>query len=611
MSACVPKIARDDPLHKRITIFLWLCLFVYTCLPLLTNKLFDAHDISYHLNRIEGMAAALGNGQFPVRMHPNILNDYGYPNSIFYPELFLYLPAALRAVGVNVNICYKVLLGIINALCVSLSLFSFRRIFRSRYAAYTGTVLYSLSLYRLLCIYVRGAVAEALAMSFLPLAALGIYEIFIRDSGKWYYLAIAFACVLQSHIITAELLLYVCIITAIVCVKRLFSKKCRRLLAALKAASAVLLLNLWFLVPFFDFERIGVKITSTDVSFWRNTINPPSKIFAIIFPVSRLLGTVDNMPYTIGFSLFMLLTAFAVLLLLKRCGAGSGRISGGSGASASGGVRSGFYRSCREKKMFYIGGHGLIAAAVCMFMSTCLFPWYVFRFIPVLNRIASSMQFPWRLLSIGSLSACITATAFCMILKSDRRVSGKVLFVTVSAASLICANILIDSVLMYMPYFGNSARFNVTAPVDDPAWVYDGQYSLKSTDIDLLAVRGETAVASNENMRLYDIVRSKGTLSVNFSVENSGAGAGTGTSDYIELPVSWYPHYVSRIDGEIVPNDPGENNVIRVYTEGRSSGCVTVRWESPAIYRICEIMSLLSLILLSVYIVTKRAKVRK
>ena len=126
---------------KQLTVFLWLCVWAFACLPLFTDKLFDAHDISYHLNRIEGIAAALRDGQFPVRIHPNILNDYGYANSIFYPELFLYLPGALRALGVNLNICYKILIAALNAGTVGIAYYSFRRLFKSQYAAYLGTVL--------------------------------------------------------------------------------------------------------------------------------------------------------------------------------------------------------------------------------------------------------------------------------------------------------------------------------------------------------------------------------------------------------------------------------------------------------------------------------------
>ena len=275
---------------KQLTVFLWLCVWAFACLPLFTDKLFDAHDISYHLNRIEGIAAALRGGQFPVRIHPNILNDYGYANSIFYPELFLYLPGALRALGVNLNICYKILIAALNAGTVGIAYYSFRRLFKSQYAAYLGTVLYGLSLYRLLCIYVRGAIGEVLAMMFLPLAALGLYEIFFGNPHKWYYLAIAFIGILQSHIITAQLTLYVCLFAALIAFSKLIEHKCRRLLAAVKAAVLTILVNLWFLVPFFDFVRMGVKITSTDFVYWGNTINPPSEIFAFLYPVTKEIG---------------------------------------------------------------------------------------------------------------------------------------------------------------------------------------------------------------------------------------------------------------------------------------------------------------------------------
>ncbi|MFR1517707.1 MAG: hypothetical protein ACLSVG_02870 [Clostridia bacterium] len=548
---------------KRLTVFLWLCVFAYTCLPLFTDKLFDAHDISYHLNRIEGIAAALKNGQFPVRIHPNILNDYGYANSIFYPEIFLYLPGALRALGVNLSICYKILIAALNAGTVSIAYYSFKRLFKSQYAAYLGTVLYGLSLYRLLCIYVRGAVGEVLAMMFLPLAALGLYEIFYGNPQKWYYLAIAFIGILQSHIITAQLMLYTCILAALVALHKLIEKKCRRLLAAVKAAVLTIVVNLWFLIPFFDFMRAGVKITGTDFVYWGNTINPPSKLFAFLYPVTRNMTTRDNMPRSIGLSLFLLLLIFIGYWLQKR--------------------RQDV--SLRERRLYFLGKSGLLFGGIALYMSTCLFPWILFKYVPLLNRIASSMQFPWRLLSIGSAAACITAVAACLLLRRDTKISGKILFIAVSVVTVFSSTVLIDNIVYNMPLFGD---IHLSAPIDDPNWVYDGQYSLKSTDIDSLAKRGEIVLASNATCRLSEIVRSGGALTVSFVTEKPSA------EDYVEVPISWYPHYASTIDGTDVKNEPGYNNVIRVYTQGRSTGTVRVEWKSPVLYRVVECISLLA-----------------
>ncbi len=553
---------RRSKQSKRMTVFLWLCVIAYASLPLFTDKLFDAHDISYHLNRIEGISAALQSGQFPVRIHPNILNDYGYANSIFYPEIFLYLPGALRALGVNLNICYKIMVLLINAGTVWIAYFSFNRLFKSRYAAYLGTVLYGLSLYRLLCIFVRGAIGEALAMMFLPLAALGLYEIFFGNPRRWYYLAIAFIGILQSHIITAQLTLYVCLFAGLIAFSKLIENKCRRLRAAAKAAALTVLVNLWFLIPFFDFVRAGVKITSTDFVYWGNTINPPSELFALFYPVTKGMTRRENMPHSVGFFLFFLFVLFVAFCIQKRKKPMAGH----------------------ERRLYFLGRIGLLFGGIALYMSTCLFPWILFKYVPLLNRIASSLQFPWRLLSVGSAAACITGISVCLLLRRDTKRSGKIIFIAVTLCTVFTASVLIDNHVYNAAVFGD---IHLSAPVDDPNWVYGGQYSLKNTDIDRLAKRGEVVVCSNSTCHLSEITRNGGVLNVSFSVETPSSG------DYVEVPLSWYPHYSSEIDGAEVRNEPGDNNVIRVYTDGRRSGTVRVQWKSPTLYRISEVVSLL------------------
>ena len=110
---------------------------------------------------------------------------------------------------------------------------------------------------------------------------------------------------------------------------------------------------------------------------------------------------------------------------------------------------------------------------------------------------------------------------------------------------------------------------------------------MKSTDIDRLAKRGEVVVPSNSTCQSSEITRSGGTLIVSFSVNAPSS------EDYVEVPISWYPHYEATIDGKEVKNEPGDNNVIRVYTEGRHSGTIRVKWKAPIFYRILECISLL------------------
>ena len=83
-----------DDSDANIHLFL-IALGLFSSYPLYTFYLQYGHDLLFHLFRIDGIADGLQSGQFPVRLYGNDLNGYGYGVSMFYPELFLYVPALL------------------------------------------------------------------------------------------------------------------------------------------------------------------------------------------------------------------------------------------------------------------------------------------------------------------------------------------------------------------------------------------------------------------------------------------------------------------------------------------------------------------------------------
>ena len=72
-----------------------------------------ADDIVFHTNRILGIAEALKGGQFPVKYYPNWYNGAGYFSSIFYGDIFLYIPALLVIIGLPIKISYYIFVFLI------------------------------------------------------------------------------------------------------------------------------------------------------------------------------------------------------------------------------------------------------------------------------------------------------------------------------------------------------------------------------------------------------------------------------------------------------------------------------------------------------------------
>lgn len=167
---CQPAYFRGELISGRRMSFLLLLIMgitaIYVSAPLFASDLSGGYDLIYHVNRIEGLAQSLACGQFPVRVHSGILNKYGYTNSIFYPELFLYFPAGLRLLGMSLMNCYKVFAIASSFATVAIAYIAFSQLFSSRSAGLMATILYTLSPYRIACIYERSAVGEYLAMTF-------------------------------------------------------------------------------------------------------------------------------------------------------------------------------------------------------------------------------------------------------------------------------------------------------------------------------------------------------------------------------------------------------------------------------------------------------------
>ena len=114
------------PADRKRRLELLGLLILLSGIPLMADYFYaDAHDLAFHLMRIEGLKEELLNGSFPVRMQTYWLNGYGYPVSIFYGDLLLYIPAVLRIFGVSVLASYNIYVLLINAGTVFISYFCF------------------------------------------------------------------------------------------------------------------------------------------------------------------------------------------------------------------------------------------------------------------------------------------------------------------------------------------------------------------------------------------------------------------------------------------------------------------------------------------------------
>ena len=238
--------------EKKDLLLLTLFILIVSCGCLIYPEIPFGHDGRFHLSRISSLRDAILLGyDFPVKIYPNYFNGIGYGNGLFYPDLFLYIPAYISTLGINVITSYKITLVLCSIFTILFMYKCSKAITNSHYAAYISTLIYTLSGYRLCNMYDRGAIGELLAMCFIPLSFYGFYHIMWRDKNKCLFFIIGFTGLLMSHIISSVLYIIFLVILFIIQTPYLF-KNIYRLKPLLFSLFLILLLVSYFYIPMIE-----------------------------------------------------------------------------------------------------------------------------------------------------------------------------------------------------------------------------------------------------------------------------------------------------------------------------------------------------------------------
>lgn len=242
---------KEKIIDKSKVVGIILILTFLISIPYLNFEPITTHDISYHTNRIIAISEELKAGHFPVLIHSNLLDGFGYAGPLFYPELFLYIPAILTAFGLNFLTSYKLFTMLTTFFTLLFTYYSANHIFKKKNYAWTITILYGTSFYRLADIYERGAIGEVLAIVFLPIILCGLYEIIFGENKKWWIICFGIFGLINSHILTFTmsliLILAICLLNVVI----IFKDK-KRLTTLIIAGVISILLILSFVLPYLE-----------------------------------------------------------------------------------------------------------------------------------------------------------------------------------------------------------------------------------------------------------------------------------------------------------------------------------------------------------------------
>lgn len=533
-------------------------------LPLFSNYLYFGHDLDYHLQRITAMAAELSYGQFPVRLTTDSLNGYGYANPLCYCELFLTLPALLYNAWLPLRTCYQVYIFAVTLATVAIAYHSFGTITASRKLGLLGAGLYTLSCYRMVCIYVRAAVGEYTAIAFLPLILAGLYNIYTTEKprfAQWAPMAFGMAALVQCHLLSCEL---IALLLVVFCLLRLRETlRPARLLAWLKAALLALALSAWYFFPFLISTReINLMVNGPLIGKIQGQGTYLVQLFS---PFGcgyggTADGTSNDMTLTLGLPLaagFMLV----IYCLLRR---------------------ERWQQQETLRRMQTAFGFAILT----LVLSLRVFPWdgvqnWLGR---AAGKMAGMFQYPWRFLSLATVLLCLAVLLAVQLLqeKNARLAKGA------AAALAACALLTVGVVQTQITTGMSEQAYNVFLNRQPNAATGVGEYLIDGTS------GYETIWAQpkpgSEELQLLSYEKRGGKAYL--TVENDGDAAD------ISVPIFNYGHYyaVDEATGDAYALGTGENARITLNIPAGYTGTIVIAYHAPVYWRAFELVSLLALI---------------
>lgn len=576
---------KDWTQNNLLVIFGIFLIAIFTSLPLFMRGISLQQDLNYHLLRIQTMTDCLKSGQFPVRMNAGWMGGYGYPDSIFYGNLLLYLPVVFEFVGFKLYQAYKIYAFTINLLTAIFSYICAYTISKNKSIGIACAFAYTAVPYRLTLIYINEFVGFYSGITFFPLVVLSLYKLYTCDlsSSKTkikisIMLALSMSGLILTHILSTLLATGCIFITSIILFKKTFKKD--TITTYVMAILETFGLSCYFIVPFLDYY-INVPIVSKSARIAKQIPHIKGsgvnllQLFGYNVEAQKAISydiagnEIITWNYSIGLVYILLLIICISLLITKR--------------------------ASRPIKWLST------SAFISIWISTCYFPWDYLSDICVPFRWLSVVQFAWRYLSIVNIVMftllCLTVSLISEIIEPSVKIPKNAI---INAICLFIASICISQCCNYASDYAKDALIFYFA--DKSALqeyeTLGEEYLLDGSSPHQEILTHE--LASSENIQ--SIFISQNGCHYQFECANS-----TPTKGWVEIPIFNYKGYkaTDNISRPLVIEN-GNNNVIKIIVPENYSGTIDVDFKEPIYWRISEIITLISAFVIMMLIKNKK-----
>ena len=563
--------------NKKIIETIYIILAVLLTLFVLGKTIFS-YDISgtndgyLHLIKIIGVNDIIESGQFPPIIEAGFCN--GYAINLFYNPLTTYISLLCGVILNNFAYGIKLMLFIMMLLAIVFMYKFIKEFTGKKEIAIVAAIFYVTNPYYLSNIYIRGAIGESAALTFLPLLFLGVYSLFNGDRKKHYFITIAATGLILTHNITT---LYAAIISFIYVIINFNKLKEKDILIKL-------LINILFIVGltiFFIYPLLLHSFSGEYVIFDSDLMRTNGERVA-----SGVISFKELFMEIPGQEVIFRLNIIQVVLFILSIFC---------------------YRFIDKKdRKIYLSFiiFAILSVILCMTKN-------IWKFAP---DILCNIQFPWRLLGFSGffISTIAGINLFIILKKIFKNKENGLIFVIIPIALL---SLLYAYSLDYKDYttkkddnesiefinnnINNIVYMNINReymPSKTYIALYKNQERVKGDNVFIL--EGEALIESeNKNELIYNIKLSD-------IKENTS----------IEVPFLYYKGYSAYIENEkngrkeidVKESDYGflKIDIPNEY----ENGMIKVEYKTPITYYIVYIISFVTLIGFIIYIVLNTAK---
>lgn len=514
--------------------------------PALKTTFVIGHDGTYHMARLLNLADGLKNGQFPVRMGGFAYDGYGGVMSVFYPDTFLY-PFALMLLGgaSAVYVCnvFSVALNIGAALSMYAAA---KRLFEKRWAATGASILYTLASYRVVNVFTRIAFGEALAMVFLPLFLVNLYDVVCGDARHWKGLALSAACIFCSHMITTLLCAVLAAGFCLLHIRKIILQK--RLLPLAKAVLVCLLLCLYRIGPLVMYSMQGLGADD----LFRNITEFSVELGQVLLMNAGTITRETNNPQVMEFSVeiglpLMIGAALALYAALQKEERGKSEWAA----------------------LKLVAGGALMTIA-----ATDFFPWGVVSLLT--KGQVGYIQFTWRLLILATPMLALAGGYGLCEFGGKRQDAAAVAALSMA---VICVMPIFSSEIQNPIYVEKGVIISPFMGRSFPEYTY-------SDTTDFLAIRKRSVeIDGDAEMADYEKRSTTITAQVNARAESR-----------ITFPLFDYDGFRATVDGREIAVERGSNNRVSVVLPAGTSGALKIWFAGKWWWRVGDAVSAAALI---------------